>query len=570
MAGTQQRARRQQRVEALCATTLRALTGDAALHFRSGRLHRDAWPVPVHAPHLRLDAGRDDFDAARGVTDALALRERFSDRGAHRRLSPEEPVERLLFELLEQLRVEARVPPTLPGVANNVARRFEAWSREFHRSGLTETGLGILLYTVAQLCWSRLMARPVLADTEDLIEATRAAIVPALGGALAGLRRDRDDQVAYARHAHAIARIVAESIHAARAQAEPADRDENEGGAQAAFALLLDFDRDDEGSIATAASGESKAFAPTGSGYRIFTTRYDREVAAASLVRAALLRECRERLDRRIGGLAINVPQLARRLAAVLAEPRRDGWRYGEEEGYVDGRRIAQLVASPAERRIFRAERHRPVADCVVGVLIDCSGSMKAHAETVAVLVDVLARALEMAGAATEVLGFTTGAWHGGRAHRDWLAAGRPRDPGRLAEVCHLVFKPADRAWRSARADIAALLKADLFREGVDGEAVEWACTRLRARDAGRRILIVISDGCPMDAATQLANDSFYLDHHLKQVVARHERAGEVEIHAVGVGLDLSPFYRHSLAIDPDEPVDNRSLCEIVRLIGRR
>jgi cobaltochelatase CobT len=243
-------------------------------------------------------------------------------------------------------------------------------------------------------------------------------------------------------------------------------------------------------------------------------------------VRRALLRDYRERLDAFVARQGINVPRLARLFGALLARPQRDDWLFGEEDGRIDGRRLAQLVSSPAESRLFKRERSKAVADAAVTLLVDCSGSMKGLIEPVAALADILARSLDMVGVDCEVLGFTTGAWNGGRPYRDWMARGRPPAPGRLNESCHLVFKEAARNWRRSRAGIAALLKADLFREGIDGEAVDWACERLLAQDAGRRILIVVSDGCPMDSATTLANDAHYLDRHLREVVARREREG--------------------------------------------
>jgi cobaltochelatase CobT len=288
------------------------------------------------------------------------------------------------------------------------------------------------------------------------------------------------------------------------------------------------------------------------------------------LVRAEQLRAYRERLDQRIAALGINVARLARELKSLLAVPQRDGWDGGQEEGRIDGRRLAPFIASPTERRLFRVEREQAEADCVLAFLVDCSGSMRQHGESVALLVDVLARALEQAGVASEVLGFTTGAWHGGRARRDWLRNGAPAGPGRLNEVCHLVFKDGDTGWRRARRDIAALMKADLFREGIDGEAVDWACRRLAARPEARRLLVVISDGCPMDGSTALANDPRYLDRHLRDVVERHERSGAVQVRAVGVGLDLGPYYRRCCAIDPTAPTDHGVLRDIVRLIGAR
>ncbi len=572
MTAQRQAARRRQQRESLCAAAVRALTGDAALHYRDGRLCHGPRPLPLHAPHLRTDPLADGFSAQRGAADGSALRLVHSDADLHRRMCPADPVARLVFELLEQLRCESLLPAGMPGLARNLRHRFEDWSRAFHRAGLAESQLGILLYTVAQIVWSRLSGWPVLEDTEDLIEATRAAIVPVLGGPLAGLRRQRGDQAAFAGHALEMARLVSAMIDSAGARRTPDDTQdpEDDEAVRVAFSLALGFEDDEHEAMAAADSGNSHVLRAAAGGYRAYTTRYDREILPGSLVRKALLAAYRERLDRRIAGSGINVARLARALSAVLAVPRRDGWSFGEEHGRIDGRRLAQLVSSPAERRLFRLERQQLQADCAVSLLIDCSGSMKAHIEPVAMMVDTLARALDQAGVASEVLGFTTGAWNGGRARLDWLARGRPAHPGRLNEACHMVFKDAGRSWRRARADIAALFKADLFREGVDGEAVEWACARLLARAEARRILVVISDGSPMDTATGQANDACYLDNHLKDVVARHEALRDVEVMGLGVGLDLSAYYRRSLALDLSEPLDMPRFAEIVRWIGGR
>ena len=563
-------ARHQQKVEELCAAAIRALAGETDLHFRGRRLHRGRKALPLFAPHLHPSIESDDFGSFRGAADGLALRLTRSDADLHRRLCPSQPLERLLFELLEQLRVESLAPPDMPGVAHNLRHRHEQWSLAFHRSGSTETAKGILLYTVAQISRSRVTGEPVLEATEDLIEATRAAIVPTLGADLVGLRRHRADQVAYAVHALAIARVVAEMIHSVDEPGDDRRGDDDDDDDRNAFGLWMDFEGDEAEAIAIAASGRSRVLEAAEDGYRVFTTAYDREVRAASMVRTALLKEYRERLDRRIAGQGLNIARLARELKALLAAPARDGWDDSQEEGYVDGRRLAQLVVSPTERRLFRIERHDPVADCLVTFLIDCSGSMKTHIESVAMLVDVFVRALEQAGVASEVLGFTTGAWNGGRAQRDWIGAGRPKHPGRLNEVCHMVFKDADTPWRRARPDIAALLKADLFREGIDGEAVEWACRRMDGRAEARRLLIVVSDGCPMDSATHLANDAHYLDHHLRDVVARREQGGAVAIYGVGVGLDLSPYYSRSQALDLSAALGNQVFAEILAMLAGR
>ena len=575
MGQAQAQARQQQKVEELCAAAIRALAGEADLHFRGRRLYRGEQLLRLAAPHLYPSLEDDDFASFRGAADGMALRLAHSDAALHRSALPADAIERLVFELLEQLRVEALVAPSLPGVRHNLAHRFAQWSNAFVRSGLAESARGLLIYTLAQVCRSRLSGEPVLEATEDLIEGTRGMLVGAISHELSGLRRQRDDQRGYAVHALVIAQRVAQLLATRDDERGDADerRDRDDAEDRTGFALLLDFDAEEGQGIAVAEAGTSRVLDGAAGGYRVYTRAYDRELAAASLVRAALLAEYRERLDARIAAQAVNVGRLARQLKALLAEPTRDGWDGAQEAGRIDGRRLAQLVASPAERRLFRHERIEPVANCLVSFLIDCSGSMKAHIEAVAMVVDVFVRALELADVTSEVLGFTTGAWNGGRALRDWQRDGRPRHPGRLNEVDHLVFKSADTPWRRARRDIAALLKADLFREGVDGEALDWAVARMGGRDEPRRWLLVVSDGSPMDTATHLANDAHYLDHHLRQVVQQHERAGAVQICGIGVGLDLSPYYSRARALDLSAPPGMRVFQEILELIagqGRR
>jgi cobaltochelatase CobT len=570
-------ARELARRDALCAATVRALTGDDTLHYRGGRLYRHRRPVPLHAPHLHgAEREEEDLGSTRGAADASALRIVYSDAALHRALAPQEPVVRMVFDLLEQLRCEARVPHGMAGVRRNVRHRFETWSLACHQAGLLDSDIGLLIYTVAQMAESRLSGHAVLERTEGLIEATRAALAPSLGVALAGLRRHCGDQRAYAEHALTIASVIDAMVREVRHAfvEHHASSDENrEDSARTLLGTWFDTRDDEDGEaerLALAASGASSSRDASGDDYRIFTTRYDKTLRPAALIRAALLREYRERLDNLIAARHINVARLARLLQTSIAVPKRDGWSFGEEEGRIDGRRLAQVIASPDERRVFRRERERPAADCAVSFLIDCSGSMKASIEAVAVMIDVLVRALGMAGVVTEVLGFTTGAWNGGRAQLDWLAKGRPACPGRLNEACHMIFKDGDAGWRAARGDIASLFKADLFREGIDGEAVDWACARLLARDEARRIVVVISDGSPMDSATAQANDPNYLDQHLREVIDRHEAAGRVEVIGLGVGLDLSPYYRHSFAVDLSVAPDMTLFAKLAGWLGAR
>ena len=560
--------KQQQQAAELCGASIRALTGLRELRHRGRSLFLGGQRVSTGAPHSVPDPLRDGFIAQRGAADGVALRLLHSDSGLHRELAPEPPIQRLIFDLLEQLRVETLVPDAHPGVRSNLLQRFRDWSLRFHDDGHADTELGLLIYTIAQIAWSRLSGNPTLAETDDLIEVTRGRIVEVIGDQLVGLRRERHDQRKYAEHALSIALVVDQSMLAEHTEEAGSKRVDNEK-ALSRITLALDFsDESEDSNIATVVTGNSKVLAQQQQVYRVFNSEFDRELKAASQVRDAELREFREQLDARIFHQGINVPRLARQISWLLATPRRDGWLFGEEEGLIDGRRLSQLVAAPSERRLFRKDQYRFKNDCILSFLIDCSGSMKSSIEYVAMLVDIFARALDQAEIGCEILGFTTGDWNGGRVYRKWLAQGRPEHPGRLNERCHLVFKSAQDGWRRARRDIAALLKTPSFREGLDGEAVEWASTRLLKTDAERRILMVISDGSPMDSATNLANDEFYLDNHLKHTVEKFDARRGLEIYGIGVGLSLTPYYRHCLAIDLNESLSNTVFTQILQMIA--
>lgn len=575
--------RRRKHILELCAAAMRALSGQGHLHFRGPVLHRGNVPVSMPAPHLHPGSDNTELDAHRGATDGMALRLQHSDAVLHGQLCPATPARRLVFEMLEQFRTESLADPAMPGVQANLKRRFQQWSREFESSTLADTELGIILFTVAQVCRASITAEPMSPAFEDRIESTRAELAPYLGADLAVLRRERFSQPRFARHALAIAETVAAiSEHLEAKEARPA----RGGGGTPKFQLLFDQDHNDD-ALPTAAYGRSDALGSGEDGYRRFTTVYDRQFQVTDLVRAELLRGYREQLDDDIARQGINVPRLGRALGAILSAAVPDGWDCDALEGRLDGSRLARLVTSSGDCRVFRTERTEPQSDAMVTFLVDCSGSMKEHSAAVAALVDVYARALELAGVRCEVLGFTTAAWNGGRAGKDWIRAGKPPYPGRLNEVRHLVFKDADTPWRRARPAIAGLLKKDLFREGADGEAVDWACARLcdsgynGARGSGtgggsggraeRRILLVVSDGSPMDGATGLANDGHYLEQHLRDVVAAHETAGTAEIFGLGVGLDLSPYYRRNIALDLSRGSSAAVVGQVLALLaGRR
>jgi cobaltochelatase CobT len=542
--------RREQRVRELRAASIRALSQQHGLHFRGAALYRGRRRVPMPAPHLHPPADR-------GAADGMALRLRHNDPDVHLDLLPEDAASRLVFEMLEQFRVESLVPDAWPGVRRNLADRFRSWSEAFEASQSVETAAGLLLYTVAQVCRSRITAEPIADWTQDLIEQTRYELASTIGPELALLRRNRHRQKAFGVLARAIAERVANlpQLHTESEERDPG-RD--------AFEWLFDAESDDDAAPETP-GGVGRAHDGESADYRVFSRTYDETRELETLARPAQLREYRDRVDRSVEAGGVNARALGRRLAQLFGEPHDDGWEGGRDAGFVDGRRLAQLVATPNERNIFRAQAHRGRTDAIVSFLVDCSGSMKAFSEPVTVLVDVYARALELAGVGCEVLGFTTASWNGGRVRRDWMRSGRPRNPGRLNEIRHLVIKSADTPYRYARTAMAGLLKLDLYREGIDGEAVEWARSRLEMRDEQRRILVVISDGSPMDSATCLVNDRNYLDQHLRDVLAAES---DVEICSVGVGLDLSIYYDRYQALDLARGTTRRVLSDVLEVIA--
>ncbi|KGG93087.1 MULTISPECIES: cobaltochelatase CobT-related protein [Comamonas] len=554
------------RMEAWGGAMLRAVTGDASLQWSGQTLYRGTAPIPqAAAHHSQVPVQQTD---QRGLLDSMGLRLYWSDQALFQAHLPQDPVERMVFELLEQLRVESLVPEAWHGARENMRQRFVNWCQAFMDSGLTESSLGILLFTVAITAWSRLTGHEIPERMADLVESTRMSMASPLGRHWDRLRRARDRQQQFIEPALAVSRWVGMAVRAAQG-----DAPRGAGGPRrrSSFALPLHFESQSQDGMPVAQSGDSRAWIGTAQSYRVFTREFDREVQAAELIRALQLAQFREQMDEELArsGL-LQAGRLARYLQQRLASTQRNGWSFGLEEGHLDGSRLSQLVTDPQQRAIFKDEMQRPVNETAVAILMDCSGSMKTYARPLSLLLDVLGRALEMAGASVEILGFSTQAWNGGRARRRWQRAGQPQFPGRLNERLHIVFKDGAKPWRHARHGIAALRKPDIFREGIDGEAVEWACQRLRAKAAQRRILLVISDGCPMDTATHQANDEHYLDQHLRQVLAAQERMGGVKVCALGVGLDLGVFYRQRLAVDLQQDLDEALLFSVAEMLCKR
>ena len=531
------------------AAIVRALGRTPAAEYRARQLEVDDRPVPIATPYLQADVDTAD-DLPRGVYDAVGVRLRYSDADVFAATEPADVIARIVFDMLEQLRCESLVPDELTGTRNNLERSFRQWCG---REPLTDTAIGLLVFTVMQMARSRLIA-PVHDELiEDQIESTRALISPLIGVALKGLKEHRLDQAAFAVPALALANAIAELVSERSELAGVGTTD-----AQPTLIIPPEWQEDEPSDAELLAGGHSPSSVRSASealeslgGYRVYSSEYDVERDGGSLYPLEVRRRLRASLNDQIAAQSVSVFTLARRMQRLFVGFTNDGWRHGEEEGLLDGARLGQIIANPTNRAVFRQERFRPVAPAVVSFLIDNSGSMKRQKhETVTVLVDTLARALDLAGATSEVLGFTTASWNGGECLREWRRAGKPDDPGRLAETQHIVYKDADTPWKRSRLSVASMMKAQHFREGVDGEAIVWAYRRLLERPEPRKLLIVVSDGAPMEAATSHANGDAYLEGHLRRVVHRIERERVVQLGAVSVDQPVDSLFAKWVGID--------------------
>jgi len=557
----EQRARTR-RIERHTAASLRALGQEALAEYKANRVLIGSNPLRFASPYLVSDVRESTLIQARGIADGLALRLRFSDAALHRQLQPQSSFARVVFDILEQLRCESLADASLAGVRSNLDEAFDSWCSTSRINGFAESDLGILLYTLIHMVRSRLIRNIDNEDVAALIEATRANIAPLIGTPFYHLPKARFDQRNYAAYAIEIAQTLAELV-----EFEEDDENVTAPIGPRVFALPPDWeeppeeDQQSDGgpTVETTQDRSERDLADIGD-YHVFTRELDCITSGSDLYRETLLRESRKHLDQLIAAQSVSISRLALRLQKLFATLEPSDWFFGQEEGWLDARRLSQLVTNPSYRQVFYQQRHVPESDVVVSFLVDTSGSMKSQRyEAVAVLVDTYARALELAGIRVEILGYTTASWNGGRVMQQWRAAGMPEAPGRLSELQHIVYKDANATWRNSRYSIAAMLKTFHYREAIDGEALLWAWERLLARPEAERYLVMISDGSPMDAATANANrDEFLLDH-LVSAASHIDQRSPVHLGCISIDLDTSFFITNSIDADLNGTLGNSS-----------
>jgi len=559
----------QQQVEKLCSATVRASAAETSFRFSGQRPEINGQSAQIRAPHLRPDYSQDDFRSFRGAADAIALRLKHSDTQLHMQLMPQSNIGQLIFEIFEQLRCESLVSDLMSGTKHNLEHRFRQWCKQFFASDAIDNQLGVMIFMLVQVVWCRLTRLAMNEESEDLIEPSRMMMAPHIGGALLGMRRNTDNQRIFASHAQSIVDVLDDLQNN---ETDEDSGDEPKSSVDAShFSLFLEESSLLGDDLALGNQSlrnlNARQLDTLLKQYKVYTDKNDQIIHAQKLVPAVILDDYCDKQDKRFKKQIVNIPRLARDLAKIVPGKQLRGWDFSKDEGYIDASKLSRLITSPQDHRIFRHQQERPMANCLVTLLLDNSGSMKEHIEPVSMLITILCKALEMIGASSEVLGFTTKSWQGGQSYRQWQRNMRPPNPGRLCDTRHIIYKDADSKLQSAKRSLAAMLKLDLFREGIDGEALLWAANRQQQRLEQRKILIVLSDGCPMESTTNNHNTKHYLDTHLRQVASAIENSGNIELYALGFGLDLSPYYRHSLALESIDKVDQALLGKILQML---
>ena len=540
----------------------------------------------------------------RGAADAVALRLAHHDEATHARLAPARREAREIYDLLEQARCEAIGARALPGVAANLRARLaeqcesEGYDRMVRKEQLP------LARAIDLLARETLSGQQLPEAARRIVDLWRPHLPKSALVAIDQLATCALDQDAFARVARRLlsALDLAEDISEADQENEAEDdQDEDErpgdeqdgeqrsGAASDAQSLPGAREEDAEGEAqpveaaeqsedeGSASAGDERPAGPQArkdppleaedTRYRAFTRQFDEEVAASDLCDPDELIRLRRQLEQQLQHLQGVVTKLANRLQRRLMAQQLRAWEFDLEEGLLDVSRLARVVANPVHSLSFKRERDTDFRDTVVTLLIDNSGSMRGRPITVAAMsVDILARTLERCGVKVEILGFTTRAWKGGQSRERWVQEGKKRNPGRLNDLRHIIYKEADAPWRRARRNLGLMLREGLLKENIDGEALEWAYRRLLARPEHRKILMVISDGAPVDDSTLSVNPGNYLERHLRDVIRRVDREGLIEVVAIGIGHDVTRYYRRAVTIVDAEELGGTMLKQLADL----
>jgi cobaltochelatase CobT len=594
--------------------TMRALTRQPRLSMRFGNVSETAFDETrrqVTLPAFDDASSRERQKLARGMADSAAFFIRYHDPLLHQKRRPASPGFGLIFDALEEARVETLGAERFRGVRGNVTSKLRARLDALSAQDSAEDA------TLAQLL-GLMLRDQVLREAETplpkILADWRKALSMLVGDWIGKLAQARIDQGKFAslvqdlidalrQNAKASSKEPEDAAgNAVASSAEPAneaDGDASETGQpetkeenaaeaenpddllESAPAQAASFEQGGETDAALPKTSEVEAALPSAlsntarfdlpTHYHAFVTRFDETVRAETLVSAEEMQRLRMLLDQKLVHLQSITRTLAQRLQHVLLARESYGFDYHQEEGLIDGRQLSRLIATPGYPFLYKREKQSDHRNTIVSLLLDNSGSMRGRPITVAALcADILARTLEHCGVRVEILGFTTRDWKGGQSRKAWMEAGRPLQPGRLNDLRHIIYKSADTRWQKARRNLGLMLKDGVLKENIDGEALLWAHQRLLARPERRRILMIISDGAPVDDSTLSVNPGNYLDQHLRDAIQMIEERSNVELLAIGIGHDVARYYARAVTIRDVSQLGEAIGGEMVRLFKRK
>jgi cobaltochelatase CobT len=572
---------------------VRAIAGDGEMqvNYAPGKPEIDGKQVQLPEPS-RLPSPKE-IAVIRGWADSLALTAACHDAKLHARLAPSAGPARAVFEAVERARIEALGSNRMPGMAANLTARIEDQYGHGRYGEITERADAPLEDALALLVRERLTGAAPPDTAKAMVELWRPWIEERAGRTLSRMEKLAEDQETFGRQLRDLLKTLDLAEELAEGEREEGEDDdkEPEDGDQNSEENTEGQDAQDQSSEDERGEGEESDSSdaaedadaeqfeadsdsdemadsrepwrpnynvldhPEAFGYKVFNRAHDEEIAAEQLSTPDELERLRTFLDKELRNLQGAVARLANRLQRKLMAQQSRAWDFDLEEGALDAARLTRVVIDPMHPLSFKNERDTDFRDTIVTLLLDNSGSMRGRPIMVAACcADILARTLERCGVKVEILGFTTRAWKGGQAREAWLAAGKPANPGRLNDLRHIIYKPADSPWRRAKRSLALMMREGLLKENIDGEALAWAHRRLLGRAERRRILMMISDGAPVDDSTLSVNTGSYLEQHLRQVIEEIETRSPVELIAIGIGHDVTRYYRRAVTItDPTE-----------------
>ncbi len=545
----------------------------------------------VRLPQVTRRMTRPEVLLARGTADAYAMKLKYHNEATAARYLPQGQMARDLYEAMETARCEAVGARAMPGTASNIDAKIASEAERKGYGQITKSSEAPLAAAAGYLIRHLATGRPLPEGAENVMELWRGFIEEQAGDTLGDLDAALSDQALFAKFARRIIEDLGygdqlgddpdemgedqdedaaeeqdddtpdstgddeQSDEDAEASPEQSQEQQQDAAqAQVSMDEMADVEMSDEAEMSEGDLPMEPPPPPPHSeadpNYTVYRTDFDEEIKAEDLAEAQELERLRAYLDQQLEPLKGAVSRLANKLQRRLQAQQNRSWEFDRDEGILDAGRLARVVANPTTPLSFKVEKDTEFRDTVVTLLLDNSGSMRGRPISIAAIcADVLARTLERCQVKVEILGFTTRAWKGGQSREVWLADGRPQPPGRLNDLRHIIYKSADAPWRRSRNNLGLMMKEGLLKENIDGEALEWAHRRMTARHEARKILLVISDGAPVDDSTLSVNPANYLEKHLRDVIAMVERRKIVELIAIGIGHDVTRYYDRAVTI---------------------